>query len=63
MKLSYALHSAYINQSIYGQDDKVNIQFDHVNGKPLKKETRRSTFVRAVQTLPDWFFKFDIKAS
>ena len=53
MKLSYALHSAYINQSIYGQDDKVNIQFDHVNGKPLKKETRRGTFVRAVQTLPD----------
>ena len=48
---------------MYGQDDKVSIQFDHVNGKPLKKETRRSTFVRAVQTLPDWFLKFDIKAS
>ena len=47
---------------MYGQDDKVSIQFDHVNGKPLKKETRRSTFVRAVQTLPDWFFKFDIKS-
>ena len=46
---------------MYGQDDKVSIQFDHVNGKPLKKETSRSTFVRAAQTLSDWFFKFDIK--
>ena len=36
------------------------IQFDHVNGKPLKKETCRSTFVYVVQTLSDWSFKFDI---
>ena len=36
------------------------IQFDHVNGEPLKKETCRSTFVYVVQTLSDWSFKFDI---
>ena len=41
--------SAYINQSMYGQDDKVSIQFDHVNSKPLKKETRRSTFIQFLQ--------------
>lgn len=35
-----------INQSIYGQDEKVLIQFDHEIGKQLKKETCRTTFVR-----------------
>ena len=29
------------------------IQFDHVNAKPLRKETCRSTFVYVVQTLSD----------
>ena len=50
------------NQSIYEQEDKVSIQFDHVNDKLLKKEKCRSTFVRVVQTLLDWFFKFNIKS-